>query len=118
MSDRFRVPLLLAQRLKEQRVSIPAVLGLAGLPAGFFQQERIFVTTDEFFRLWRAIGEASKDPAVGLKLGTKTHIERYDPTAIAALCSQSFRDALKRIARYKQLTCPESASHPRVENAP
>jgi AraC-like DNA-binding protein len=26
---------------------------------------------------------------------------------IAAVCSRSFRDALQRIARYKQLTCPE-----------
>lgn len=34
-------------------------------------------------------------------------MERYDPAAIAALCSQSFRDALQRMARYKQLTCPE-----------
>ena len=27
--------------------------------------------------------------------------------AIAALCSESFRDALARMARYKRLTCPE-----------
>lgn len=34
-------------------------------------------------------------------------MERYSPTAIAALYSRSFRDALQRIARYKRLTCPE-----------
>jgi len=107
MSDRFRVPGLLAQRLREQKLSCSAVLALAGLPPGFFQQEKIFVTTDELFTLWRAIGEASDDPGIGLRLGTETLIERYDPAAIAALCSQSFGDALQRMARYKQLTCPE-----------
>jgi len=34
-------------------------------------------------------------------------VERYDPIAIAALYAHSFRDALQRMARYKQLTCPE-----------
>jgi AraC-like DNA-binding protein len=107
MSDRFRVSALLAPRLKERNLSLSAVLTLAGLPAGFFQQDRILVTTEELFALWRAIGEVSGDPAIGLKLGTETRLERYDPAAIAALCSQSFRDALQRMARYKQLTCPE-----------
>src|ERR1700752_1866492 len=106
MSDRFCVPGPLAQRLRELKLSIPAVLASAGLPAGFFQQEKILVSTDEFFALWRAIGECSDDPIVGLKLGTEKRIERYDPAAIAALSSQSFGDALQRTARYKQLTCP------------
>jgi AraC-like DNA-binding protein len=77
------------------------------LPAGFFQQEKIYVTTDELFALWRAIGETSADPAIGLKLGAEPRFERYQPSAIAAVCSRSFRDALQRIARYKKLTCPE-----------
>jgi AraC-like DNA-binding protein len=49
----------------------------------------------------------SGDPAIGLSLGADPHFERNDPAAIAALCSESFRDALGRMARYKQLTCPE-----------
>jgi AraC-like DNA-binding protein len=77
------------------------------LPPGFFQQEKIYVTTAELFALWRAIGETSGDPGIGLKLGAEPRFERYQPTAIAAVCSRSFRDALQRMARYKQLTCPE-----------
>jgi AraC-like DNA-binding protein len=106
-SDRFKVPALWATRLREHQVSVPDVLRRAGLPAGFFQQEKIYVTTAELFALWRAIGETSKDPAIGLRLGTEPRFERYQPTAIAAVCSHSFRDALQRIARYKKLTCPE-----------
>lgn len=107
MNNRFRVSSLLAGKLEEQKLSLPAVLRLAGLPAGFFQQEKIFVSTEELFGLWRAIAEISGDPAIGLRLGTEARIERYDPAAIAALCSESFRDAVQRMARYKQLTCPE-----------
>ncbi|MCP5523178.1 MAG: AraC family transcriptional regulator ligand-binding domain-containing protein [Verrucomicrobiales bacterium] len=74
------------------------MLRRAELPAGLFQQDRIYVTTTELFALWRAIGEASPDPAIGLKLGAEPRLERYQPTAIAAVCSRTFRDALQRIA--------------------
>ncbi len=107
VSDRFKVSSLLAGRLEEHHVSVPAVLRRAGLRAGFFQQEKIYVTTAELFALWRAIGETSNDPAIGLKLGAEPRFERYQPTAIAAVCSRTFRDALQRIARYKRITCPE-----------
>ena len=106
-SDRFKVSSLWPTRLREHQVSVPDVLRRAGLPAGFFQQEKIYVTTSELFAFWRAIGETSHDPAIGLKLGTEPRFERYQATAIAAVCSHCFRDALQRLGRYKKLTCPE-----------
>jgi hypothetical protein len=83
------------------------VLRQAGLPMGLFDQEKILVTTEELFSIYRGISEVSRDPAIGLKLGTEERIELYDPVSIAALYARSFRDALQRMARYKQLTCPE-----------
>jgi AraC-like DNA-binding protein len=74
---------------------------------GLFDQEKIFVTTEELFALYRGISEVSRDPAIGLKLATEERVERYDPVSIAALYAKTFRDALQRLARYKQLTCPE-----------
>jgi hypothetical protein len=64
VSDRFKVSSLLAGRLKEHEASVPAVLRRAGLPAGLFQQDKIYVTTAELFALWRAIGETNTDPAI------------------------------------------------------
>lgn len=107
MTDRFRISSLLAPRLAEHKLALPALLRRVGLPAGFFQREKIYATTAELFALWRAIGEMSADPGIGLKFGAEPRLERYHPTAIAAVCSRSFRDALQRMARYKQLTCPE-----------
>jgi len=107
MNNQFRISRILAGRLTEHKLALPNLLRLAGLPPGFFQREKIYATTAELFALWRAVGEMSPDPEIGLKLGVEPRFERYQPTAIAAVCSRSFRDALQRIARYKQLTCPE-----------
>ncbi len=107
MNNRFRIPTILARRLEELGLSPLVVLRQAGLPMGLFNQEKIQLTTEEFFALYRGISEVSRDPRIGLKLGTEDRVERYDPIAIAALYTRSFRDALQRMARYKQLTCPE-----------
>jgi AraC-like DNA-binding protein len=107
MNDRFRISSLLAGRLAEHQLAVPALLRLAGLPATFLQQEKIYASTAELFALWHAIGEMSTDPGLGLKLGSEPRLERYHPAAVAAVCSRTYRDALQRMARYKQLTCPE-----------
>lgn len=107
MLNQFRIPSLLPRRLTELDLSPEGVLRQAGLPMGLFNQEKILVSTDEFFALYRGIAGATDDPGFGLKLGTEDRVERYDPIRITALSARSFRDALQRMARYKQLTCPE-----------
>jgi AraC-like DNA-binding protein len=108
MTTRFRVPTSLAKKLDELGVPPATVLSRAGLPAGLFDQEKILVSTEEFFALYRGLGEASRDAAIGLKLGTEDRVERYDPIALSAVSARSLRDALRRLGRYKQLTCPEA----------
>lgn len=107
MTNRFRVSSALRRRLENLGLRPLVVLRQAGLPMGLFDQEKILVTTEELFSIYRGISEVSRDPAIGLKLGTEERIELYDPVSIAALYARSFRDALQRMARYKQLTCPE-----------
>jgi AraC-like DNA-binding protein len=113
MSNYFRVSSLVGPRLAELGISSAAVLRHAGLPLGFFEQEKAYLETDAFFALWRAIDEISGDPAIGLQLGAEDRIERYDPIAISSLYAQTFREAIERAARYKRLMCPEDI---RVEN--
>jgi AraC-like DNA-binding protein len=111
MIRHFRVPGSLRTKLEESGVRASAVLRRAGLPRDLFDQTRILVTTDELFALWRAISEVSKDPAIGLKLGTETRIERFHPMAIAALSTESFGAAVQHMARYKRLSAPEEILH-------
>jgi AraC-like DNA-binding protein len=108
MNNTFRVSSLLRQKLLDLAVSPEAVLRHAGLPLGLFDQEKIYVATEELFALWDAIAAVSGDPGIGLKIGGEERIERYDPIAIASLYTRTFRDALERAARYKQLVCPEA----------
>lgn len=104
---RFRLSSLIPLRLKELSVAPEAVFRHAGLPAGLLHQEKIFLTTEQLFAFWTAVADLSDDPAIGLELGIQDRIERHDIVALAALSASSFRDALERAARYKQLTCPE-----------
>ena len=110
MTNRFRLSTILTRRLEDRGISALAVLRQAGLPMGILNQERVLLTTGEFFALYRGIAEVSSDPTIGLKLGTEDRMERYDPIAIAAVSTRSLRDAIGRIGRYKQLTCPEKIS--------
>ena len=107
MPDRFRITKGWALRFAQEKIPVAAMLRRAGLPAALFEQERIYVTTAEIFALWRTVAEMCPDPAFGLRLGTELRFERSHPVAIAGVCSRSFGDPLQRLARYKQLTCPE-----------
>src|SRR5262249_47310340 len=95
------------RKLEELGLSQEAVLRQARLPIGLLNQKKVLVSTEEFFALYRGIAEASNDPGFGLKLGSEERVERYDPIKLAALSARSLRDAVQRLARYKQLTCPE-----------
>jgi AraC-like DNA-binding protein len=107
MANRFRVSSTLPRKLEELGLSPNTVLRQAALPMGLFNQDKILLSTEEFFALYRGIAESSGDPGFGLKLGTEERVERYDPIKIAALSARSLRDAVERLSRYKQLTCPE-----------
>lgn len=116
MTRHFRVMGMFATRLEELGVSVPTVLRKAAFPQDLFQQTRILVSTSELFALWRSIAEVSKDPSIGLKLGTETKIERFHPMGIAALSTESLGAAVKHMAHYKRLSAPEEILHDHAED--
>jgi AraC-like DNA-binding protein len=107
MNKHFRVSGSTFLKLEELGVHASAVLRRAGLPQVAMDQPRLLLKTEEFFALWRAIGEGSTNPAIGLQLGTESKTERFHPIGLAALSSENFGSAIDQMARYKQLTCPE-----------
>jgi hypothetical protein len=113
MVTRFRLSPMTAARLEERSVPPEAVLRRAGLPPGLLHNDGGLVTTEQLFEFWRAVGEVSGDRGIGLSLGSEDRTERLDLVALAALSASSFRDAVARAARYKQLCCPEEI-HARV----
>jgi AraC-like DNA-binding protein len=107
MSRHFRIPGQLLPRLEQCGIDVPALLRKAGLPGSLFEQARILVTTDELFALWRTIGSVVSSSPIGLKLGTENQPQNFDPIALAALSTRSFGEAIRQVARHKQLSCPE-----------
>jgi AraC-like DNA-binding protein len=107
MNKHFRFSGSTFSKMEELGLSASAVLRRAGLPQNFLDQPRVLLKTEELFALWRAIGEVSADPAIGIQLGTETKTERFHPVSLAALSTENFGSAVKQMARYKQLTCPE-----------
>jgi AraC-like DNA-binding protein len=107
MNKHFRFSGTHFAKLEELGVRASAVLRRAGLPQSFAGESRVLLKTEELFALWRAVGEVSSNPAIGLMLGTENKTERFNPVSLAALSSENFGAAVERMARYKQLTCPE-----------
>lgn len=107
MNKHFRFSGSNFTKLEELGVRASALLRRAGLSPGLAEQPRVLLTTEELFALWRVLGEVSSNPAIGLLLGTENRTERFHPVGLAALSSKNFGAAIDRMARYKQLTCPE-----------
>ena len=107
MNKHFRFSGNTFLKLEELGVSVSAVLRRAGLPPSYSEQSRVLLSTQELFAIWCAIREVSNDPAIGLRLGAENRTERFTPVGLAALSCENFGAAVDRIARYKQLTCPE-----------
>ncbi|MFT9847099.1 AraC family transcriptional regulator ligand-binding domain-containing protein [Aneurinibacillus sp. REN35] len=67
------------------------------------------VTTDQYFAIWQAYSDLIDDIAQGIiNLATVFETAHYPPTVTATYHARDYRDALKRMARYKQLCPPES----------
>lgn len=107
MNKHFRFSGSTFHKLEELGVRASAVLRRAKLPQGLIDQPRALLNTEELFALWRAVGEVSTNPAIGLLLGTETKTERFHPISLAALSTENFGAAIDQMGRYKQLTCPE-----------
>jgi AraC-like DNA-binding protein len=83
------------------------VLRQARLPVTIYDGTKNLVTTAQFFAICRAVGELIPDPTVGLKLGSQINTDLLPPSILAAHYARDYRDALRRMARYKQLCTPE-----------
>ncbi|WP_068783461.1 helix-turn-helix transcriptional regulator [Paenibacillus phocaensis] len=68
-----------------------------------------FVTTAQYYSIWQAYSELVGDIATGIvKLATAYETAQYPPAALATFHARDYRDALNRMARYKQMCPPEN----------
>jgi hypothetical protein len=105
--DRFKAANAFWIGLPDIGLTPAAVLGQARVPVTVYDGKKNLVTTAQFFALWRAVGELSPDPAAGLKIATQIDVGNRPPSTMAAYFARDYRDALTRLARFKQLCTPE-----------
>jgi AraC-like DNA-binding protein len=105
--DRFKVANAFWIGLAKIGLTPAAVLSQARLPLTVYDGRKNLVTTAQFFALWRAVDEICGDPAAGLKIATQIDVGNRPPSTMAAYYARDYRDALTRLARFKQLCSPE-----------
>jgi len=69
------------------------VLRKSGLPLTLWSSGKGMVTTEQFFAIWRSVGELSDDSRIGLRLPDLVPREQHHPMNIAAQHARTFRDA-------------------------
>lgn len=104
---RIKIPAGFWAGLQQLGISAPDVVRKARLPLTIITEP--VVTTAQYFAIWQAYSDLLDDIAKGIiKLTTIFETAHYPPTVLVTYHARDYRDALNRMARYKQLCPPES----------
>jgi AraC-like DNA-binding protein len=107
-SDRIKLPPGFWTGLQQLGMNPLDIANKAQLPLSIIT-EPIPVTTAQYFKVWQAYSDLVGDIATGvINLVTAFETTQYPPTVLATYHARDYRDALMRMARYKQLCPPES----------
>lgn len=105
--DRIHIPVGFWTGLRQIGASAQDLLRKAKLPLTIFTESQ-FVNTAQYFAIWEAYSEIIDDPAMNIaKQMNELEISQLPPSVLAPYHARDFRDAMKRLARYKQLCVPE-----------
>ncbi|GEC89600.1 AraC family transcriptional regulator [Brevibacillus brevis] len=107
-SDRIKFPAGFLAGLQRLGIAPHDLAHKARVPLTILTEPAV-VTTAQYFRIWQAYADLVGDTAIGIiKLSTTFETAQYPPTVLATYHARDYRDALNRMARYKQLCPPES----------
>jgi AraC-like DNA-binding protein len=105
--DRIKIPRGFWLGLRHLNIAAHDVVRKAGLPLTIVNEQAL-VTTSQYFALWQAFSEIVDDPAVQIvQLSKDFETAQLPPSVMAPYHARNYRDALNRMARYKQLCSPE-----------
>lgn len=104
--DRVKIPAGFWMGLHQLKIAAHDVVRKAGMPLTILNEP--VVTTAQYFALWQALSEIVGDPAAGIvKLITDFETAQLPPSVLAPYHARDYRDAMHRMAKYKQLCSPE-----------
>ncbi|GIO38975.1 AraC family transcriptional regulator [Paenibacillus antibioticophila] len=106
-SNRVKMPPGFWDGLRQIGITAQDVARTAQLPLTIITEP--IVTSAQYCAIWQAYSDLIGDTAKGIiKLATAFKTAKYPPPVLATYHARDYRDALRRMARYKQLCPPES----------
>lgn len=103
---RIKIPAGFWEGLRQLGITANDVVQQAQLPLTILTAP--VVPTAQYLAIWQAYSDIMDDTAKGIiKLATVFEPAQYPPSVLATYHARDYRDALKRMARYKQLCPPE-----------
>lgn len=107
LTDRIKIPpVFWGAGLRALGLSAGDLVRQARLPLAVLT-DQVALNTRQYFALWQAIDDLTGNAAIGIKLVTVLPAGQLPPSLLAAYHARDYRDALQRVARYKQLCAPE-----------
>ncbi|MCP3940552.1 MAG: AraC family transcriptional regulator [Desulfobacteraceae bacterium] len=92
--------------LKDRGLVLSEIVKKAELPWDIFSRKTLSLNIEEYFRIWRAIGEVVDSPCGGLILGKDIPVELFTPWMLSAFSSPNLNVCMERLNQYKRLTGP------------
>ncbi len=105
-NTRIKIPDGFWKGLEQLGIHAPHVVRKAKMPLNVITES--VVTVEQYYALWQAYSDIIGDMEAGmLQLPTVFETTQYPPSVLAAYHARDYRDALKRMARYKEMCPPE-----------
>ncbi|WP_207485488.1 AraC family transcriptional regulator [Arenibaculum pallidiluteum] len=101
--DRGRFPATLWRAMRSASLEPSKVLRMAGLPSSLHLDTAAMLSTAQLFAIWKAAETMAGDEGLALRLLQGANRSGHQPAFIAALYASDFRDAVRRIERYKRM---------------
>lgn len=105
--DKIPLPRATLTSLSQTGIDLLNILQQADISSIVLSQDRIHLSTKQYFAFWQAVEEQSNNPLLALHIDQKNHYALCDPAVLIMLHSPTFCDALHYFARYKRLVCPQ-----------
>lgn len=106
-TGRCKLPQAFWRSLEALGLHPAEVLRHANLPATLDRNGSAFISTSQFFAVWKAIESISGDPAFSIRMVSETSTARHKMAFLAASYANDFRDGVARVARFKRLCSPD-----------
>ena len=105
-TDRTKIPPVFWAGLSKLGLNATDLIRHARLPLAVLT-DQVALSTPQYFALWQAMVDLTQDALIGIKLVAALPSGQLPPSLLAAYHARDYRDALQRVARYKQLCAPE-----------